>query len=102
MADPQVASYVRFDHRQATHLLQHCSSTSQKNGLRLHQKAKPYGPVLFKLGLPAWQGLINSTQDNPVNHSTGLLNKRAKPLSLKPPFQPLMTQKKPKRMNYLG
>src|ERR1700761_6997846 len=35
VAEPRVASCIRFDHRRAIHLLQHRSSTSHKDGIRL-------------------------------------------------------------------
>jgi len=35
VAEPRVTSCIRFDHRQATHLLQHRSSMSHKDSIRL-------------------------------------------------------------------
>jgi hypothetical protein len=53
MADPRVASCIRFDHRQAVHLLQHCSSMSHKGSLRL-SKAKSISPWAspLRVGFP--------------------------------------------------
>jgi len=44
MADPQVASCIRCDHRQAIHLLQHCPSMPHKDSLRLQRQARQHGP----------------------------------------------------------
>jgi|SRR5882757_2247485 hypothetical protein len=54
VAEPRVASCIRFDHRRAIHLLQHRSSTSHKDGIRLQRQNTPRtGP--HRVGFPAWQ-----------------------------------------------
>jgi len=51
MADPQVASCIRFDHRQAIHLLQHRLSLSHKDSIRLQRQNAPrVGPL--RVGFP--------------------------------------------------
>jgi len=63
-ADPRVVSCIRSDHRQAIHLLQHRSSMSHKDSLRLSKskaratKAPPTNqprPIPYWVRLPAWQ-----------------------------------------------
>jgi hypothetical protein len=52
VADPRVASCIRFVHRQAIHLLQHRSSTSQKDGTRLHKGKHTPGASSPRVRLP--------------------------------------------------
>ena len=87
MADPQVASCIRFDHRQAIHLLQHRSSTSHKDGSRLQRqtKEKPSGRSPFEQASRV-AGLIDSIKGNPVVHRRGLLERRANQVRSKPLF----------------
>ena len=87
-ADPRVASCIRFDLRQAIHLLQHRSSMSHKDSMRLQRRKKTrQGPVPFELASHVVR-LINSTRDDPVVHRRGLLERRANQVCSKAPFQP--------------
>jgi len=63
VADPRVASCIRFDHRQAIHLLQHRSSLSQKDSSRLQQRQKRTLGQSPSSRLPTWQ-------DSSTRHKT--------------------------------
>jgi hypothetical protein len=51
MVEPQEASCIRFDHRQAIHLLQHCLSLSHKDSIRLQRQGAPQVSPL-RVGFP--------------------------------------------------
>lgn len=95
-ADSQVASCIRFDHRQAIHILQ-CHSSKVTKGQLKATKGKA-SPDTRGQSRSSWAshmaGLINSTQDDPVYHQRGLLKRRANNTSLK---SPLSTSEKRKR-----
>ncbi len=92
VADPRVASCIRFDHRQAIHLLQHRLSLSQKDSIRLQRQKHALGQSPSSR-LPTWQD--SSTRHKTTQSSIREAYLRGKQIeSLKTPFQPL-TQNKP-------
>jgi len=91
MADPPVVSCIRFDHRQAIHLLQHRSITSHKDGSRLQRWAKPTSFHNHQ-ARPLWISLPTK-RDSLTQHKTGQPTIRKRPTgeasntkSLQPPF----------------
>src|SRR6202789_2379246 len=90
MADPQVASCIRFDHRQAIHLLQHCSSMSHKDSLRLQrqketEKKKTPRTNPLRLGFPL-STTLQLDQRQPSHPSKRPTREASKPGRSKPLF----------------
>jgi hypothetical protein len=94
VADPQVvkaASGLTIG-KQSTSL-QHCSSTSHKDGLRLQRQARQQTlqlPLVSPLSSQTshMAGLIDSTWDDPVGHQRSILERRMNCFT-QAPFQPL-------------
>jgi hypothetical protein len=76
MADPQVASCIRFDHRQAIHLLQHCLSLSHKDSIRLQRQGAPQVSPL-RVGFPRSEAHQLDTRQpgHPTKRPTGEASK---------------------------
>jgi hypothetical protein len=89
-----VASCIRFDHRQAIHLLQHRLSMSHKDSIRLQrQKQNTPRASPLRVGFPR-SGSHRLDTRRPGHRSKGPTGEASEPRPLKAPFQPL-TQNKP-------
>ena len=88
VAEPRVASCIRFDHRQATHLLLHRSSASHKDGMRLQRQITP-GTDPLRAGFP--RGRTHPLDWRRPSHPSKRPTREASEpgRSLKAPFQPL-------------
>jgi hypothetical protein len=83
-----VASYIRFDHQQATHLLQHCSSTSHNNGLRLQKAKQSPRASPLQVGPSHMTGTHQLDTRQPSQPLKRPTKEASKTMSLKAPFQP--------------
>jgi hypothetical protein len=90
MADPRVASCIRFDHRQAIHLLLLCSSTSQKDGLKASKATRRLGPVPFEQAFPRSRSLPLDMR-SPGHPSRRPTREASEPGRSKPLFNPRHT-----------
>src|SRR6266849_562394 len=84
VAEPRVASCIRFDHRQATHLLQHRSSMSHKDSIRLYRQDTPRTDPL-RAGFPRG-GTHPLDSRRPSHPSKRPTREASKPGRSKPPF----------------